>query len=91
MKKLGLRFTNFLKNFIDNFWFLSGTLIILAFIPTYIFIILWNLLNPETFWETFVMIAGGFVFGGFQIFLIGVALFLILSLKDDIRRRSYGR
>ena len=56
----------------------------LMFIPTYIFSFFWSFLSPETFWEKFVMVAGGiFLIGWIQVGFLIVGVVILFSIFFD--------
>ncbi len=61
-------------------------ILVVAFIPLWIWLGLRVVVNPTTFWEKFVLIGAGLYFlGGIQIFLLIVAGFFLFAVWQ--RRR----
>jgi len=62
-------------------WVCSIVVAVLAFIPTYLFIIVDKLLSPAGFWEKLFVYGVGFYFlGAVQFVSLIVAFFLILVI-----------
>lgn len=73
-----------LNKFINAYPVIAIIISILSLIPLWIFIALWWLLGPITFWQKITMIfVGGTFLGGIQIFFILFALYILAGLYDD--------
>jgi uncharacterized membrane protein len=56
----------------------------LAGIPTYFFLFIKSILNPEGFWQKFLVYGLGIWFvGGLQFILLIIAIFLVFKLWTD--------
>lgn len=82
--KLKEKVRSWLKKFINAYPVMAVIISILALIPLWIFIFIWWLLGPVTFWEKLaVIIIGGAFFGTIQIIFIIFGLYLLANLYDD--------
>jgi len=62
-------------------WILTIILLAMALIPTWLFLLIKNLLNPEGFWQQFVVYGFGlWLFGGLQFVLILAALGILVQV-----------
>lgn len=65
------------------FWFIFSSIIML--IPTWIFIALWKLLKPSTFWQKFsAVILGNLLLGFIQIVLFGAWIVFLIAMFEQI-------
>lgn len=75
---------SWLNKFINTYPVMAIIISIFSLTPLWIFLGIWNVLGPVTFWEKLAMIVGGcFLLGWLQILCGFFGLYLLASLYDD--------